>query len=430
MYRVKAEAVSGTKVFAGGKWLKCIGNKKVRVGEYIWTDGRCVYGNYQESQQPLVITAPQEDEAIPIVLSPNANTFLPVGTKPDLCFYTFKKGKLHLEAKTKLARKAHGIINDKPIMLNDYKKKIFFRDYNIIDNENGYIELLAANINRSGERFEIIAKTSNDGEACSVEIKKNGVAVKTFDIAEINTANIWDECPAPPLCPFTRADINEFRILDDAFIEDEKNWRFAFTGTAEKAYSDEYTGPYDGSGSDPSAPFVGQFTSYYLSKTYLVTAEGFYLISRIYAERIDSDGGITEPAQFGAKSYPEAEKVKFALQDGYYYKWRLAGTSDYSDNYYYSDFFTPTGRKIFSTEIVDFANYPDRNCHFLLQRISNNTYLFSVQDIWAAAGGGLWIIRNGNATQLLDRSQCFNQRLRPIKKYRGWQKRLQELTIE
>ena len=68
MYRVKAEAVSGTKVFAGGKWLQCIGNKPVRVGEYIWTDGRCVYGNCQESQQPPIIITPHEDETIPIML--------------------------------------------------------------------------------------------------------------------------------------------------------------------------------------------------------------------------------------------------------------------------------------------------------------------------------------------------------------------------
>lgn len=405
MYRVKAEAVSGTKVFAGGKWLKCIGNKKVRVGEYIWTDGRCVYGNYQESQQPLVITSQeQEDEAIPLVLSTNANTHLPRET-PDLCFYTFKKGKLHLWEKTELARRAPGIYT-KPIMLNDYKKNIFFRDDNIVDNENGYIELLAANINRSGERFELIAKTSNDGADCSVEIRKNGVAVQTIDVAEFHTENIWSACPEPPYCPFVRADINNFRLLDDAFIEDEKTWRFAFVGTVAKAYSDMYIGDYEESGLDPN-PYPERDISYSLTKSYLFTAEDTYLTSN-----------------------PDLENLKFALQDGYYYKWRLAGTSDYGDDYYYSDFFTPTGEKIFSTEILNLADFPDMSRHFLLKRISNNIYLFSAQDIWAAGGGGLWLIRNGDATQLLDRSQCFNQRLRPIKKYRGWQKRLQELTIE
>ena len=52
MYRVRAEKVSGNRVFAKGVWLTCIGNKPVSVGDLIYTDGRCVYGFYQESQQP------------------------------------------------------------------------------------------------------------------------------------------------------------------------------------------------------------------------------------------------------------------------------------------------------------------------------------------------------------------------------------------
>ena len=66
MYRVRAEAVSGTKVFADGKWLTCIGNKPVHVGDRIWTDGRCVYGNYQTPQTPLIIYV--EEKAIPILI--------------------------------------------------------------------------------------------------------------------------------------------------------------------------------------------------------------------------------------------------------------------------------------------------------------------------------------------------------------------------
>ena len=67
MYKARVEAVSGTKILAGGKWLQCIGNKNFRVGELAWTDGRCAYGNHYTPQQPLVITAPPQDEGIPTV---------------------------------------------------------------------------------------------------------------------------------------------------------------------------------------------------------------------------------------------------------------------------------------------------------------------------------------------------------------------------
>lgn len=72
MYKARVEAVSGTKVRAGGKWLTCIGNKNVRVGDSIWTDGRCVYGNEYTPQQPIVITGGKEDLAIPIFQEQNS----------------------------------------------------------------------------------------------------------------------------------------------------------------------------------------------------------------------------------------------------------------------------------------------------------------------------------------------------------------------
>lgn len=84
MYKARVEAVSGTKIFAGGKWLQCIGNKNFRVGELAWTDGRCAYGNHYTPQQPLVITAAPQDEGIPIMLQQKSST-------AKFEYYTFKK---------------------------------------------------------------------------------------------------------------------------------------------------------------------------------------------------------------------------------------------------------------------------------------------------------------------------------------------------
>lgn len=65
MYRARVEAINGLNVKAGGKWLIAIGNKPVSIGEIVWTDGRCVYGNYQYHAQPFV---PTFDEDIFFVL--------------------------------------------------------------------------------------------------------------------------------------------------------------------------------------------------------------------------------------------------------------------------------------------------------------------------------------------------------------------------
>ena len=65
MYRAKVEQISGSKVRAGGKWLTCIGNKNVRIGDLIYTDGRCVYGYDKESAALLVITPQKDDLVIP-----------------------------------------------------------------------------------------------------------------------------------------------------------------------------------------------------------------------------------------------------------------------------------------------------------------------------------------------------------------------------
>ena len=144
MYRARVDKISGTKIFAGGKWLQCIGNKPVRVGEYIWTDGRCVYGNFQESQQPLVITAP-DDEAIPIVLRDDNWEYF---------FYTYKNtlkfvdGPISLNQNSFSRQKLYNVING-------YKGKVYSGSW-ITGNEfMNFYQILATNVDRSGNIYSI-----------------------------------------------------------------------------------------------------------------------------------------------------------------------------------------------------------------------------------------------------------------------------------
>ena len=56
MHRARASEVRGNKVLVDGAWLTCIGNRSVYPGEWIWTDGRCVYGHESEGGSSYVST--------------------------------------------------------------------------------------------------------------------------------------------------------------------------------------------------------------------------------------------------------------------------------------------------------------------------------------------------------------------------------------
>ena len=72
MYRARIDAVNGLRVLADGKWLICIGNAPVKVGDRVWTDGRCIYGNHRVSQQPFVPVPIKDDLVIPIMYQDKA----------------------------------------------------------------------------------------------------------------------------------------------------------------------------------------------------------------------------------------------------------------------------------------------------------------------------------------------------------------------
>lgn len=67
MHQERVTAVSGGNVFAGGRWLRAIGNQSIEAGDLVWTDGRCVYGNLAEGGEAALVAAGRELQ-IPIFL--------------------------------------------------------------------------------------------------------------------------------------------------------------------------------------------------------------------------------------------------------------------------------------------------------------------------------------------------------------------------
>ena len=70
MYRARADIVQGRYVISGGKRLVCIGNAAVSPGDWIWTDGRCVYGHHRTGGAAEVTAVAREENkyGIPILL--------------------------------------------------------------------------------------------------------------------------------------------------------------------------------------------------------------------------------------------------------------------------------------------------------------------------------------------------------------------------
>lgn len=480
MYRARADAVSGTGVYADGKWLRCIGNKNVRVGEYVWTDGRCVYGHLQESEQPKVITT-QEDEGIPIF----------DGTS----LYTFAKNRLKHVAQIK---KEHGKINlynvigdelkffaempdtDKwtnfSLMINDDKKtawlydggthyKAYFYDRKTQIREEGRnfwtdTKLIASNIDKRGNRFDMVIRFKSEFETeteislgtstttksvnvTAMEILRNGEVVQSVSLQEIY-AEIASNCHGSN-CKIdpTAADIAGGAHLHAPFIEDEHSWYLWLkTETISDAWENGHY--YE---------FVDDYglEQYRMFSLCLLTPKG---LTKIYEETLRLefvyDLTLGYPRRYWkviSSSVFKAPRTVMPLQDDFYcelYDFFTAEESlppdeirQYDDTtpYSYVTFYSPRGKELFSGITVLPATFPicclkskyllsvDGNADFLDGDDTTDTYngVRVLRD-------GLYLISGENWQRLGD--SVLNQRLRPMKKFHGWQKRLQRIELE
>lgn len=167
MYRARVEQVDGTRVRAGGKWLTCIGNRNVRVGDFVQTDGRCVYGHEIESSTPLVITKEKEELGIPI------ETFSPTN------LYTYFPLKRYL----KFFKNGYTT----QMMINDYKGSAYFTNTS---------DTVALNIDKTKNFFRVTYKrTPNDqygnfASSGKAIISKNNKALFTIDLLDLTNATI------------------------------------------------------------------------------------------------------------------------------------------------------------------------------------------------------------------------------------------------
>ena len=453
MYRARVETVSGLKVRAGGKWLTCIGNRVVRAGDMIWTDGRCVYGHDREAQTPLVIVNPaKEDTAIPIQIGNS--------------LYTYRKDKLEL-----VGEMPRGLR-----LLNNKKRSVYgltadaanidaTGDLYVINDSNGaYFDYSAQNSTAPYGNSPVECVNPNP----RIVVKKNGNTIKELSLNDIieSTAAVakensggWANTPQPytfiePVYPGPTHGDAVFAVYDDtrsarvlyAFIENADSWAIIYSVSAKYEYSLDWWSW--GEGYYPGEPL------YYLHiaqsdvlRLYYINSSGekkiLYQINLVWNRTDESNASGVRLGYwiyeylgtFTEEVVVSDTDVKIPMQDGYYFKvtynhaprvaypylvWMPTTVAQYSIFSPENDFLCNVGSLELEENVGNYiAAY--QPCFFTAQKISAEEHLVGVQ---APDLGGLYTVKGGTLSQLLNEN-CQNYCLRPMKKYRHWWERIQ-----
>ena len=468
MRKVRVEAINGKKIYAGGHWLTCIGNKSVHVGEYIWTDGRCVYGFFKESQTPIVITAQQkEDWGIPIVMF-NSD-------EKKFYYYTYKNSlKLVKTIKWDSSEKA---FFDEGTQKKDYDFSVYpeYPNAFLVNNDRGRVyscddsDIITANCtpqgdiyyikpaydeNKPTDPYELINETNFTG----FDILKNGDAVKSADVSKLVSSALSEISSAIPHSPIYST--NVIANIYWAFIEDENNWAciFSLDGVAmcfawdwDESFLYNHPRLEDGltDGERANASFL-----YYVDSAGTQKLLYHWSVNRT-AITYDYYG----KAQWnyvGTTSSNNLTGLKIPLADGYYFTYG----KDVSNSAILTvpslcvrNIYTPKGELIFS-------GYFATSCHLTICQLRPNLFLMGVSnsggdfyrvelsdsawvDVPKYVYAGLYLCENGNLTPLFEPKHgtsaigrpyeqaqytCVNHCLRKMQKYQKWQDNVQSLN--
>lgn len=166
MHKARVSEIKDGKAMADGKWLRCIGNKTVLPGDWVWTDGKCIYGHESNSGGSYVPSG--TFSGIPLMRPWYKN-----GKNHPFYMY-YDKGKLH----------ELGQGNDHSRMVNRGNHFAFLKDDGTIDGEMDsqgnlytleYQQILCDWDTEPNYRYY----NNPSGGAC---VKRNGEVITTYDI--------------------------------------------------------------------------------------------------------------------------------------------------------------------------------------------------------------------------------------------------------
>lgn len=228
MYRARVELVDGWRVRAGGKWLRCIGNRAVHVGELVWTDGRCVYGYDKDGVQPIVITKTNIEgiEGIPVLIFRNSYYNTPMHA--DASYYTVRTAENYQEISSETTTIPIGLITDhtnSAYIVNRPAKLNYENDTTI----------LALNIDRQGNIYALKKQRIPQVflgvySSLKIYVTKNETILNEIDLTEKALQiyqSVYDEAHDHTE-PYEIEPNYGSLELDIGFgvIENENNWAF------------------------------------------------------------------------------------------------------------------------------------------------------------------------------------------------------------
>ena len=390
MYRARVEAVSDLKVRAGGKWLTCIGNRVVRAGDMVWTDGRCVYGHDREAQTPLVIVNPaKEDLAIPIYGMGLTAT------------YTKKGAVSHEKNQTSFPR----------IMINNYSDEVYFFSKNSYhDGER----IVAANIDKSGNWFTL-------SEAISPErllIRKNNDLTSTIDLSEI-TANAYS-IAAGESVPLYPSDDRPYKISSEVsagiyditgVIENEHTWHaFIESRGWQRMTLVSGVGTPNEEGMD-----IGDITA---RLTYYVNPheQRFLGSAEVKTKGDDADIFISSDSNIASVA-----GLNVPLPDGYSFVVNSLSVISNTPRRSNITILLPSEKPLISTDCDIFS-------WILCYRVTSKKYLISLSSTFPFGElFGVHVLRDGEISETISDNPIYNQRLRPMRKFKNWWERIQNV---
>lgn len=491
MYRARVEAVSGVRVRAGGKWLTCIGNKNVRVGDLIWTDGRCVYGHEQTPQQPHVITS-DEDLAIPILLNDGKNDI----------FFTFRKGQLQ-ELKQAETKNQTRILNNKSSKVYSSSKKTTGKvpydisaancgsDIYTLETSNAVSELshYFDDVEVPGTIYGLTPPfvqipIEDSLPDLYVDIKKNGKIIQTVSLNDSVIKEVSKLLPKVQaislLAPLVENYDEGTELTADgiliwttnydilfpvcsiyltnhifySFIEDENSWAFIHHLSVE-IYKAILVYGTDSQTPDLIAGLVDQYRGTEFSWGASATQNIYwYVDSSGKNEIIYNQYEVTETLPLYGRTWDEhyltheytsdfdaMKELKYPLQDDFYFKIsdvkvgtmltdreKKLNVIDLKDPFVKYDIYSPQDKLLFSCEGLIGTN-------FVISKISSEKYLVGIRELlrdsrWKIYSAGLYICEDGELKILIGEAgdyQCQNYLLRPMKRYKGWYEKIESI---
>lgn len=381
MHRARVTAVSGLRAQANDKWLNIIGNKDVVVGDSVWTDGRCIYGNVYEGGEAAPIISASEPY-VPLLMSNGTRALYHKGKITE-----HEKGQRHslMASQGSNFSFADGNVLDVYLDEQGDQYALLWGEYSFTDHGEGdtYKNLEGTpGITRNGS-MEQPVNLSEYSSYCYDYAYEEAAAIETplSGVGETMDEIYWNYC-----------------TLENGWYESEDAYCYLLNCYAHGCHMDGINWREDG---EADIGYLVEFSSY---MWVMVTPEGSQplwamTVRDLYADFI--------PEQYRYRVY--AGEFNLPLPDGYY----IEGTKAVPETVILRDeWMNPFSGKMYSPKkkLIYESDF-SVGSSIRLEQVKKGAWLM-------AMGEYLYLLKGGKK-ELLS-SNVHNSRLHPMKNRTQW----------